>query len=224
MASPSSRGSLRRHVVLDGALAVIDRVGLDGLTVRALGRELGVAPMTLYTHFDSKRALLDLAFAHLLHRLFVPQGGTTWQAECEASCRRMRRVLLEHPHWIALLTRVSVPVSALDTYERLLGLMSKDGFRPEAALFAFSSIISHAIGSVLVERMMAGTPPIPKQRLTIVKGMLANLPRGSYARVAAVAPTFDRWSFEEVFDVGLHSLIAGLDSRAPRRNRHRRRA
>jgi hypothetical protein len=98
-----------------------------------------------------------------------------------------------------------------------------DGFYPEAAMFAFSSAMSLAIGSVLVERMM-GHPPAPLQRLTLMKGLLAEMPRGRYPRIAAVAPKFDRWSFENVFDLGLHALVTGLADQCARQRSGKRRA
>lgn len=217
------KGSLNRQDVLDATLAVIDRVGIDGLTIRGLSREVGRPPMTLYVYFASKRELLDLACERLLHRLFAVEDHPDWQGQFEATCRHMRKTLLEHPHWVALLTRPRVPASALEIYDRLLALMWKDGFRAEAAMLALSSIISHALGSVLVQRLMGGKPPVPKRRLELVKEMLAKTPARTYPRVAAVSPKFDTWSFDNVFELGIRALISGLDERAPRRN-HRRRA
>jgi len=214
---------LTRHAVLDAALATIDKEGLSGLTIRALARELGVPPMTLYTHFKTKSELLDLALERLLHRLIPPPRGSTWQAEVEGICRHMRSELLQHPHWIGLLTRVAVPLSALDVYNRLLRLMWKDRFYPEGAMFALSSAMSLALGSVLVERMMDGPNPVPIQRLRRMKGMLGELPRGLYPRVAAAAPKFDRWSFDRVFDLGLQALIAGLNEHCARQGAGKRR-
>ncbi len=90
-------------------------------------------------------------------------------------------------------------------------------------MFAFSSATSLAIGSVLVERMM-GHPPVPTQRLALMKGMLAEVPRGRYPRIAAAAPKFDHWSFENVFDLGLHSLVTGLADQCARQRSGKRRA
>jgi AcrR family transcriptional regulator len=203
--------------LLDASLALVDRVGVDHLTVRGLAEELGRPPMTLYFHFDSKRELLDLTFEHLIQRLFVRHRHSTWRAELEAGCRHMRRELLAHPHWVALLTRVTVPPAAVDVYDSLLGLMLRDGFRPEAAMFALSSSLSYALGSVLTERLMSGTPSVPQQRLRLVRGMLAKMPRGSFPRVERVSPRFERWTFDRLFEVGLHALLDGLDESAPRR-------
>ncbi|MGO9837863.1 MAG: TetR/AcrR family transcriptional regulator C-terminal domain-containing protein [Polyangiaceae bacterium] len=88
-------------------------------------------------------------------------------------------------------------------------------------MFAFSAVVSHALGSVLTERMLGGAPSVPNQRLTLLKGMLAEAPRGSYPRIAAVSSRFDRWTFDRVFEVGLHSLVSGLHDSGPRRAAHR---
>ena len=56
---PGERAGLTRDRVLDAARAVIADSGLGGLTMRALARRLGVNPNAVYSHLDSKSALLD---------------------------------------------------------------------------------------------------------------------------------------------------------------------
>jgi AcrR family transcriptional regulator len=219
MIMPPRTSRLGQTAVLDAALATIDRLGLRGLTMRALADELGVAPMTLYTYFRSKSDLLDLTFEHLLHRLVPAQRHATWQAEFDAVCRGMRRELLAHPHWVALLTRAVVPRPALEIYDRLLDLMAKDGFEPDAAMTAFSAAMSLVLGSVLVERMMGGVHPIPRQRLALIKGMVSDLPADRYPGVAIASEHFDRWTFDSVFELELRSMLAGLESGARHRGR-----
>ena len=53
------RQPLTRQRVLDAAVRVVDGEGLGALTMRRLGRELGVEAMSLYRHVPSKEALLD---------------------------------------------------------------------------------------------------------------------------------------------------------------------
>lgn len=224
MVTRMAPGSLSRPEVLDAALTIVDRVGLDRLTIRSLARHLGRPPMTLYTHFRSKHELLDLVFARLVEQLFSVRGHPTWDVELAEGCRHAHRLLREHPHWIAILTRVTVPLASLEVYNRILGLMLKDGFRPEAAMYAFSCFVSHALGSVLFERMMGGPLPIPRRRLALVKKVLGTMPPGSYARIASVSPKFESWSFDDLFEVGLRSLVKGLTESAPRRPGYRRRA
>ncbi len=216
------RGSLSRSELLDTALAIVDRSGLDSLTVRGLARELGRPPMSLYVHFTSRKQLVELVFERLVEKLLITHRRGSWRHELEASGRHAHRILRVHPHWIPLLTRVHVPATTVGIYDHLLELLRKDGFSPQVAMFAVSAIISHALGAALVERMLGGPRPIPRQRLALIKGMAARAPRGTYPAITRAAATFDRWSFDGVFEVGLHALIDGLESLAPRRQRARR--
>jgi hypothetical protein len=82
--------------------------------------------------------------------------------------------------------------------------------------------MSHAVGSVLAERLLEGRTHVPHQRLKLLQGMLADRPRGTFPGIERVASKFDEWSFDRVFETGLQSLVAGLDESAPRRKRYRR--
>ena len=53
------RPRLTRAAVVDRALALVDKSGLDALTIRKLATELGVTPMALYWHFRGKDELLQ---------------------------------------------------------------------------------------------------------------------------------------------------------------------
>jgi AcrR family transcriptional regulator len=58
VATAAERTRLSRETVVDGALALADAEGLEGLTIRQLAKRLGVTPMALYWHFDNKDELL----------------------------------------------------------------------------------------------------------------------------------------------------------------------
>jgi AcrR family transcriptional regulator len=169
--------------------------------------------MSLYKHFASKQQLHDLMFDRLVRRLFPAHAGSTWQHEFEAASRHARRELLAHPHWIPLLTRPAVPISSLGFYDHLLRLMVEDGFRRDAAIHAFSSAMSFALGLVLTERMM--TPHgvvVPLQRLALLKEAIPHFSPGTYQHIASAKSALEGWSFDRVFDLGLRSLIRGIET------------
>jgi len=128
------RRKTERTAVVDAALALADREGLDSVTIRGVADEVGVAPMSLYTHFDKKEELIDFMFARLLERIFETADPLTWQEGLEAGARSARATLQAHPSWIPLLTRTAVPVSSLRPFERELKLMRKDGLTLETSL------------------------------------------------------------------------------------------
>jgi len=219
------REKLSRHSVIDAALRLVDGGGLRRLTMRALADELGAPPMTLYTHFAGKEQLLDHLFEGVIERLLETERRPTWKQDLEGACRHARGVLLAHPHWVPLLARVTMPPPSLHFYDRLLEGMCRDGFAPDAAMHAFSTMLSFTLGEVLVERMMSAhhQPPVPVQQLALVRDMVPKLPAGAFPGVDAALPVFGVWSFDAVFELGLRSLIKGLEaSRAtpPRAERH----
>jgi AcrR family transcriptional regulator len=214
--------------VIDAALALVNRRGFAALTIRRLAADVGAPPMSLYAHFASKEQLHDLMFERLVERLFRPHGGATWQRELETACRHARSELLAHPHWLPLLTRPVLPTTALGFYDHMLRLMTKAGFPRDAAVHAFSSGISFALGFVLTERMM--TPRqgvvVPLRRFALLKEAIPHFPPGKYRHITSAKSAFDEWSFDRVFDLGLRSLIAGIESefvRSPSKAKRRHR-
>jgi TetR/AcrR family tetracycline transcriptional repressor len=214
MGTDQPRGKLSRHSVIDAALRLVDLGGLRRLTMRALADELGAPPMTLYTHFAGKEQLRDQLFAGVVERLLATERRPTWQQELETACRHARGVLLAHPHWLPLLARVTVPPPSLHFYDRLLQGMCRDGFAPDAAMHAFSTVLSFTLGEVLVERMMSAhhQPPVPVQQLAFLRELVSKLPSGAFPGVDAALPAFGVWSFDAAFDLGLRSLIRGLEA------------
>jgi AcrR family transcriptional regulator len=135
---------------VDAALQVADRVGVDATTIRLVAAAVGVAPMSLYTHFSKKEQLLDLMFQEVTLRLYADAGQPTWQAELTSLCHQIRSVLLEHPRWVPLLHRPA-PSTAVPLRERLLPLMASEGISEADALTALASAGFVSIGLTLVE-------------------------------------------------------------------------
>jgi len=214
MNAPAARMHVSKHAVVETALALVDSRGLSALTLRKLAAAVGAPPMSLYAHFASKEQLHDLMFDRLVQRLFPAHGGATWQQEFEAACRHARGLLLAHPHWLPLLTRTALPTSSFGFYDHMLRLMVEDGFPRDAAIHAFSSAMSFALGFVLTERMMTPHPGVvvPLQRLVLLKEAIPHFPPGAYRHIASSKSAFESWSFDRVFDLGLRSLIAGIES------------
>ena len=86
--SSRRRTTLSRERIAAAAVALIDGEGLDALSMRRLGAELGVEAMSLYRHFPSKAALLEAVVARLLAELPVPAPtAARWQDAFRALAR-----------------------------------------------------------------------------------------------------------------------------------------
>ena len=88
-------------------------------------------------------------------------------------------------------------------------------------MLAFSSAMSLVVGSVLVERMMDGSPPVPVQRLALLRGLVTEAAPDRYPDALAASRSFDGWTFNAVFDFELRSLLTGLEGCARRGHKGR---
>ena len=92
-----ARRPLTRQRILRAALKLIDRDGLDALSMRKLGATLGVEGMALYRHVGSKGRLLEGVAELLLEQLDVrPTGSASWIDADHPSRSRARRPRAGH--------------------------------------------------------------------------------------------------------------------------------
>src|SRR2546430_14954368 len=105
----SRRQPLTPERILDAAIELIDRDGLEALSMRHLGSALSVEAMSLYRHFASKTALLEGVVGRLLAELLLPvPGSAPWQESFRALARGYRQLLLRHPNAIPLLATLQL--------------------------------------------------------------------------------------------------------------------
>ena len=94
---PAPNPTSRRNV-LAAALRVADRVGPDGLTMRAVGTEVGLTPMALYRHVDDRAELLRGMAEDLLDELDVPPNEELpWEVRLRSLFSGLRSVAHSHP-------------------------------------------------------------------------------------------------------------------------------
>jgi len=97
---PGQRAGLDRTRVLAEARALLDEVGLVGLTMRSLAARLDVAPNTLYSHIRDKSEMVDLLLDEVLADVPVPTPGRVRRDPVGALRRMMTAsydALLHHP-------------------------------------------------------------------------------------------------------------------------------
>jgi AcrR family transcriptional regulator len=201
---------------VNAALDVVDDVGFDALTIRAVATAVNAPPMSLYTHFANKEELLDFMYLEVSHRLYPDSGQATWQSELLALARHVRKTLLAHPRWTPILSRSAPPVPAtgISARERLLTLMVAAGMSPAASLSGVTSAVLGTIGFVLLELRFSGTDGESTlgQRFERLKEWFKEHPqpevepttRAAFAR----APSFDLGAAHEAM---LQTLVAGLE-------------
>src|SRR5215470_9710656 len=86
---------LDQAAIVDAAFEVLNKEGLDGLSLRLVAEQLGVQAPALYWHVHNKAELLSLMAAtfHAASRL-PALGGGGWRDQLMRSARARRRAML----------------------------------------------------------------------------------------------------------------------------------
>ncbi len=137
---------------MDAAIRLVDRDGLEGLTMRKLGRELAVEAMALYHYFPSKEALVDAVVEAVVAEMGPPAETPDWEERLRERFRSYRGLAHAHPHVFPLVGKRTVKSpEALLPVEHMLDILRGAGFSPEGALHAFRTLSSYAFGYALSE-------------------------------------------------------------------------
>ena len=196
------------------ALAIADRGGLGGLTIRSLATELDVKPMAVYHHVAGKDEILDgivdLVFAEI--ELPVPNGG--WRSAIRDRAASARAVLRRHPWAIGLLESRATPGPAtLRHHDAVIAALRGGGFPVALAAHAYALIDSYVYGFAVQE---ASLPFDEGSAPELAEGIMAGLAGGQYPYLVEMAvehvmvPGYD---FGDEFEFGLDLILDGLAAR-----------
>lgn len=117
-----SKPLITRKAAAQTALALIDRDGLDGLSLPSVARAIGVSASSLYHHFKRKEELLTLATQAMLEEINHEQEERSddWETRTIELSLATRRVALRHPNAAPLALRFFPRKLMLPAYERTL--------------------------------------------------------------------------------------------------------
>jgi AcrR family transcriptional regulator len=153
-----SRAPLSRERVLEAGVQLADQGGLEAVSMRRLGQELGVEAMSLYNHVANKDALVDgmveLVMAEINREVGAlggqagpASGSAPWQALLRTRVLRARELMLQHP-WMpaALESRTSMSPGAARYFEGVLGVLRAGGFSNDLGHHALHALGSRSLG------------------------------------------------------------------------------
>jgi TetR/AcrR family transcriptional regulator, tetracycline repressor protein len=201
-----------RAEVLEAALRIVDEQGLERLTMRRLGAQLGVDPMTVYHHVPDKAALFDGLIERVLAEIRIPDATGDWEQDLRAIVVEARTTLLAHPHTVILLgTRPPISGPAFALVEAITAILLGGGFSEEQAADGFDCAGRMLIGHTLAE---AGRPPGGEISggETEHRDAQTDLADGRYPALAAVQRAGVEHDPQRLFELALDGLLLALQA------------
>ena len=128
-ATTQRRTPLSRERVLAAAVELADREGIDALSMRRLGQELGVEAMSLYNHVSSKEDLLDGMVDLIVGEIDPPATDGAWKEALRNRILSARRTMLRHPWASAVIaSRTNASPVVMKYMDTTGGIMLDGGF------------------------------------------------------------------------------------------------
>ncbi|MDQ0029036.1 TetR/AcrR family transcriptional regulator C-terminal domain-containing protein [Arthrobacter bambusae] len=206
---------LSRDLVLTTALALVDAEGLDALTMRRLGQELGRDPMSLYRYAANRAALLDGVTELVLKELSISPGLPDWQAQLRQMAHGLRLLALRHPNVVPLLVTRPLstplglrPLGTLRPLEQILALLIDAGFSPSDALHVYRAYYGFLYGHILNELQEFVVDP--EENEALLRLGLHRLPAKEFPRLRALGPVLADYDGAAELDQGITILLNGL--------------
>ncbi|MEJ5255293.1 MAG: TetR/AcrR family transcriptional regulator C-terminal domain-containing protein [Acidimicrobiales bacterium] len=148
----SARPPLSLDRIITAAVALADREGLDQLSMRRLGAELGVEAMSLYHYVGSKDELLDRMLDQVIAEIALPPEGESWWQQLWLLAHEFRNCGRRHPGVLPLFgARAIRSVEAFAPLERAYAVLRRNGLEPAAALDSVVTLASFVFGFALIE-------------------------------------------------------------------------
>ena len=207
-----SRVPLNRERVLRAALVLADAGGIESLTMRRLGQELGVEAMSRYNHVANKDDILDGIVDLVFSEIELPAGGAEWRPAMRRRAVSAHEALLRHPWATSMMQSRTKPGAAtLRHHDRVLGSFRAAGFTLVMAAHAVSAIDGYLYGFALQE---INLPLQSREQVAEVGENILRQLAGEYPHLAemiaehALKPGYD---YSEEFEFGLDLILDGLE-------------
>jgi AcrR family transcriptional regulator len=154
--STDTRAHLSRERVLETAVAFADRHGLEALSMRKLGEELGASAMSAYYYFPNKERLLDGMVDVVFAEIEPPSAELDWKTALRRRALSTRAALNRHRWAIGHMEgRTDHGPSNIQLHDAVLGCLRAAGFSLEATVHAYSVQDAYIYGFVLQETDMS---------------------------------------------------------------------
>ncbi|MET8777864.1 TetR/AcrR family transcriptional regulator C-terminal domain-containing protein [Nocardia sp. NPDC050713] len=189
------------------ALAVIDRDGLDGLTMRAIAKELRIATMGLYRYVADRDQLEVLVVDRVLSAMeTAPPEGPDWRARATVLLTRMRAAVADHPAAVPLILRHRQSSAAsLHWMEAMLTVLTDAGFTGSERVIAQRTVVGFLLGFLQSEHYASIAGP--------GTATIAALSTDEFPLLVQTAGQARTMSIDDEFYGGVEIVLRGL---APR--------
>ena len=210
---PGRPARLSRTQILEAALELADRDGLEAVTMQRIARAIGAEPMSLYRHVRNKEDLLDGLVDLVFAEIELPSPDDPWKVAMRRRAVSVREALGRHPWAIGLMeSRMNPGPANLRTHNAVMGSLREAGFSFRAAVHAASVLDAYIYGFALQEKSLPFESP--EEHSQVIESKRQQVPdMADYPYLVEVATEMAKvgYDYATEFEFGLDLILDGLE-------------
>ncbi|WP_426749772.1 TetR/AcrR family transcriptional regulator C-terminal domain-containing protein [Myxococcus sp. Y35] len=208
---------IQKEQVVRAAWALVDEVGVEGLTMRSLAQALAIQAPSLYWHFPSKQSLLETMADALLEDVGLERPeGRSWEEVVRDVAGQLRRAFLSHRDAARVFAgTVVVSENTFRISEWLMEALALAGLSSKEAGWATFTLLDYVLGFTIEEQSFGA----PDMKEPPVAERMRALASTRFPHVARAVDAMVDLDFDARFAFGLDLLLAGMRARRPTRAR-----
>lgn len=212
------RAHLTRDAIVDAAIRVLDAVGMEKLSMRRVGEELGTGAGSLYWHVRNKEELFQLIFERVTGHLVLPDPDPDrWKEQLRELAHQMRAMLKSHRDVARLsLGRVPTGPGFARYSEWLFQLLEPVGV-PDRVIAYLGDLFGLYVGAYAFEESLGFHSPTgedlsPEQITSLLRDYALSLPADRFPRTRAAVDLLFGGGPDERYEFGVDVLLRGVET------------
>ena len=208
--APRDKRPLTRELIVDAALVLLERDGLQGLSMRRLAQELDSGAASLYWHVGDKEELLNLLLDRIVGEVEVPEPDPEhWQDTIKEMARSARRMFAQRRDAAQLsLGRIPSGPNSLPVLERNLAVLAASRLPPQVIAYA-ADMFALYIGAFAYEESQQPAHQASPEQLG---AYFASLPPEQFPTLTRLSSELTAGDLDTRFEFALDLLVRGLEA------------
>ncbi|WP_322756297.1 TetR/AcrR family transcriptional regulator [Frankia sp. Cas3] len=203
-------GALSERRIVDAAIRVARRDGLDRVTMRGLARDFGVTTMAIHYHVPTRKALLRLVVDRVLDKVEALPPEGSWEDRFRVLHRMVSVVIRDCPGVADYLVHNVTP-SGVRLADITTGILLDGGLDEATAVLAQRTVQSYWIGYMKLVTGFEGRPRTVAERRPDSR-------LDGFPVLERVAPVRAGLELDAYLEFALELLIAGIRERSAQRS------
>lgn len=204
---------------MDTALALLEKEGVEALSMRRVAQALHTGPASLYAHVRNRDELCELMFDRILGELDLPEPEPArWREQLKDLCLAQVKAMITYPGIAQAVMNAMIPIgpNALRHSEAMLAILRAGGLSERDSAYAFDALSLYGKAYAAEAGVWRSADFDESEMADRARQMTEYMSSvGTFPNMLAVGPLFSGETAQDRLEFAIDTFIAGLGALKP---------